>query len=302
MKELIFLVEDVLREAADLLSSGILSSHISSTSQVGGVIGPTATSILDLYRALYPVHAKSKLANSAKWRVLFSNNCIWLSGEVKRLASRKDILFHTKEKLDDCTERLAAVGELWYEEIIDDQCQKVDEILDAAEGFVGTTEQDRYDECEAAINQVLQETRRYSQQLKPVLQKSKYLQSIGSVVNTTLSRILKDILALSDITEVESHKLCELCRIMNSLEGLFAEDPNQPSVVVAYVPSWLKFSYLSELLEASIADISYLFEEGALVDFDIDELVNLVRALFADTPLRTNTINKLMQGHPVYTS
>ncbi len=45
-------------------------------------------------------------------------------------------------------------------------------------------------------------------------------------------------------------------------------------------------------------DITYLFEEGALVDFTIEELVNLVRALFADTPARANTINKLMQGHP----
>lgn len=48
-----------------------------------------------------------------------------------------------------------------------------------------------------------------------------------------------------------------------------------------------------------MADISYLFEEGALVDFEIDELVRLVKALFADTALRTNTINKLMNGHPV---
>ena len=47
-----------------------------------------------------------------------------------------------------------------------------------------------------------------------------------------------------------------------------------------------------------MADISYLFETGALVDFTIEELVNLVRALFADSQLRTNTINKLMQGHP----
>lgn len=92
----------------------------------------------------------------------------------------------------------------------------------------------------------------------------------------------------------------------------------QPSFVVAYVPSWLKFSYLSELLvrsyssrwraipkyydtalqEASIADISYLFEEGALVDFEIDELVKLVKALFADTPLRSHTVAKLLRGHP----
>jgi centromere/kinetochore protein ZW10 len=53
----------------------------------------------------------------------------------------------------------------------------------------------------------------------------------------------------------------------------------------------------SIMQEASIADISYLFEEGALVDFQVDELVKLVRALFADTPLRTSTINKLLGGH-----
>ena len=45
-----------------------------------------------------------------------------------------------------------------------------------------------------------------------------------------------------------------------------------------------------------MADITYLFEEGALVDFELEELVKLVRALFADTPLRANTINKFLAG------
>jgi protein transport protein DSL1/ZW10 len=89
----------------------------------------------------------------------------------------------------------------------------------------------------------------------------------------------------------------------------------QPPFVVGCVPAWLKFSYLSELLvcfcvrtrsnrfewislqEASLADISYLFDEGALVDYETQELIKLVRALFADTPQRTNMINKLMAGH-----
>ena len=51
--------------------------------------------------------------------------------------------------------------------------------------------------------------------------------------------------------------------------------------------------------EASIADISYLFDEGALMDFEVEELISLVKALFADTQLRTNTIEKLKRGHPV---
>ncbi|KAI0339634.1 hypothetical protein BDW22DRAFT_1361209 [Trametopsis cervina] len=298
MKDLIALVEDILREAIALSSSGILSSYTADIAQVGGVIGPTAPLTLDLYRALYPVHAKSKLAGSPKWRILFSNNCTWLSEEIQRLSGGKDILGAIKDKLAACANRLREVGELWFDDVIDDQCQKVDEVLSGANGFINTTDQDQYDDCEAAVNQVLQDIRRFSQQVKSALPKSKYYQAIGTIVDAALSRILKDVLALADITEVESHKLSELCRIMNSLEGLFVEDPDLPSFVVSYVPSWLKFSYLSELLEASIADISYLFDEGALVDFGIDELVNLLRALFADTPLRTNTINKLMQGHP----
>ena len=43
----------------------------------------------------------------------------------------------------------------------------------------------------------------------------------------------------------------------------------------------------------------YLFEEGDLVDFDIPELAGLVRALFADTPMRANAIARFARGHPV---
>ena len=35
------------------------------------------------------------------------------------------------------------------------------------------------------------------------------------------------MLALPDITEVESHRLSELCRILHALEGLFVDDPEQ---------------------------------------------------------------------------
>ena len=48
-----------------------------------------------------------------------------------------------------------------------------------------------------------------------------------------------------------------------------------------------------------MADITYLFDEGALVDFETDELVKLVTALFSDTPLRAETIQKLQRGHSV---
>jgi len=198
------------------------------------------------------------------------------------------------QKLVECKENLRVLGDSRFDDAIECQRREIDEILLTCQGFTGTTEQDRYDECESAISRVLRHVRYVAQRWKGVLTASKYYIALGLVVDAALSRMLEDILALPDITADESHKLSELCRIFNSLEGLFFVNLNDPSPVAAYVPSWLKFSYLSELLEASIADISYLFEIGALVDFEVDELVSLVRALFADTPLRASTINKLL--------
>jgi centromere/kinetochore protein ZW10 len=60
-----------------------------------------------------------------------------------------------------------------------------------------------------------------------VLPRSKYYVALGFVVDAALSRVLADILALPDIPEVESHRLSELCRILNALEGLFVEDTEQ---------------------------------------------------------------------------
>jgi centromere/kinetochore protein ZW10 len=48
-----------------------------------------------------------------------------------------------------------------------------------------------------------------------------------------------------------------------------------------------------------MADISYLFEQGMLLDYKEEEIIKLLKALFADTPLRENTIRKVLRGHPV---
>ncbi|RPD59040.1 hypothetical protein L226DRAFT_510672 [Lentinus tigrinus ALCF2SS1-7] len=293
-KDLLQLVEDVLREGAELVSSGILGGT------PGSVIMQAAPMALELFRALVPVTNATVLKQSAKEPMRFSNDCLFVSHELRRIAmGLTGPKASARGKLEEGMERLRVLADSWFEETIAREERLIDELLDHAKGFIDTTHQERYDECEGAVNGVLQRIRRVAPQWKAVLTKSRYYDALGSIVEAALSRILGDILALEDITEVESHRLSELCHILNALEGLFMEDPEQPSFVVSHVPSWLKFSYLSELLEASIADISYLFEEGALVDFEIEELVKLVKALFADTPLRANTITKLQQGHPV---
>ncbi|CDO69756.1 hypothetical protein BN946_scf184766.g1 [Trametes cinnabarina] len=297
-KDLLQLLEDVLHEGTELVSSGVLKPTVAMSP--GNLLMQAAPMALELFRALVPIANATLLQQSPKEPMRFANDCRFVGEELVRIVSRlTGPKAATQDKLQEGVESLRVLADSWFEDAIAKEERLIDKLLDGARGFIDTTHQERYDECESAINEVLQRIRRVVPEWKAVLAKSRYYDALGALVETAISRVLGDILALEDITEVESHRLSELCRILNALEGLFVEDPEQPSFVVSYVPSWLKFSYLSELLEASIADISYLFEEGALVDFEIDELVKLVRALFADTPLRASTISRLLQGHPV---
>ncbi|KAI6113039.1 hypothetical protein F5141DRAFT_1111163 [Pisolithus sp. B1] len=292
--EVVRTVESCLEEGKALATSHIFPQP--STSSPGNLIMHSTSLVLELYCGLYPVVAASRLSDTTL-HVQFSNDCFYLSEELDRVLLKAEAPSDVQRKLQEGRADLIVLADSWFYDAIDKQVMTLCNTLASAGGFTGTSDQDRYDECETTVTAVLQNIKRLARAWKHVLPKGKYHVAMGNVVDGVLSRILDDILAIPDIPEVESHKLGELCRILFTLEELFVEDAE--SLVASFVPSWLKFSYLSELLEASMADLTYLFDEGALVDFEIDELVKLVRALFADTPLRAKTLNKIMGGHPI---
>ncbi|KAF8630118.1 hypothetical protein AX15_003076 [Amanita polypyramis BW_CC] len=227
MGDLVKLVEDVIAEGKHLSTSKLLPSLPSSPS-LGTIILQTAPSTLDLFRALYPIKYGKEL-EQADMAMTFSNDCIYLSRQTERLMNGPaQNLTVLEVKFQECKAYFKVLGESWYSDAIEQQKQRMDKILgDGAQGFAYSSDQDRYDECEAAVNLVLREIRYLANKWKSLLQKSKYYSAIGSVTEAALSRILDDILALGDIPEVESHRLSELCRILNALEGLFVEDHNQ---------------------------------------------------------------------------
>lgn len=127
------------------------------------------------------------------------------------------------------------------------QLDEIDELLNVTEGFVDTNDQDKFDTCEEAVNAVVKKVKRVWQVWKVgrrplgsiqfrsdddrlsqgILPPGRHLTAIGSIVDAVLLRMLEEITKLPDITADESHRLSELCRMLNSLEGLFVEGPDQ---------------------------------------------------------------------------
>lgn len=123
MKQLVQTLEDVLHEGDEFASSALFpSSGPGSSSVQGTLLLQAASSVLDLFRALYPVKFGIDINVSSEIVLQFSNDCLYLSGEVGRL--EKDFRGKTKvldeiyTKLAECKERLQILANSWFDDTI----------------------------------------------------------------------------------------------------------------------------------------------------------------------------------------
>jgi centromere/kinetochore protein ZW10 len=98
------------------------------------------------------------------------------------------------------------------------------------------------------------------------LTEPKCLISIGQLVETAVVQVTNDIVAIPDITADESERLKQICDVLRPVEEMFkshvslhacpgrergiADIPSmsQGVNIVAYVPHWLRFCYVAEIM------------------------------------------------------
>lgn len=67
-------------------------------------------------------------------------------------------------------------------------------------------------------------------------------------------------------------------------------------MTAVYVRNWLRFQYLINILESSLADIKFLWLESELrLEFSPEEVIDLIKALFAESDYRRKAIAEIQQ-------
>ncbi|CAE6454428.1 unnamed protein product [Rhizoctonia solani] len=298
-QKILALAEDALKEGKELVLSNVFPPG--TTPVPGTLILGCIPSFFDLFRALVPVAHGGPMAASAGIAMRFSNDCLYISEEIGRIIAAVPagaVGESVRPKLREVQEKLKVFSQSWFEEVLDNEKLAIAKYLEPTEGFKDLQDQTRYQECRRAITRCTHAIAKFSRDTKPVLSVVKYHLALGTLVEDILSRLTDDIISMHDIPETESHRLHDICKVMRTFESLFIPDGESDSMVSHHVPSWFKYSYLSELLEASLADIRHLFDMGALVDFSEQDLAHLVRALFSDSPKRQELIERVLAGHP----
>ncbi|KAJ5485058.1 hypothetical protein N7539_005046 [Penicillium diatomitis] len=276
-------------------SKGIMD-HPYSESRVassGNGLLALPTLILAMFKATASSFYSLRLASG---QMYLYNDSLYLASQVRELMDEHDLA-----RLSSDVEALEKFGKLAYSKEMQTQSTIVTDLLDGAQGFAQCSEQPFKAECESAVSAATDRIRDVYAEWKPILSHSALVQSIGSLLSTVISKIVVDVEDLGDISEDQSKQLVALCNQVTQLEDLFTPDAvgdTDPLPVTAvYVANWLRFQYLINILESSLADIKYLWLEGELgLEFSTEEVVDLIEALFAESEHRRRAIAEIKRA------
>ena len=314
-KEILEMITRLISDAEKLETSDFANSPIASAAS-------SLLSLPGLVLAMYRASASNSYASHPSGSMFLYNDSLWLAERLQQLASPhttrsgKHIQSRTAHNLNLDTHIVAleSFGKRAYAKEMESQRTIITDLLDGAQGFVHCTEHPFNQECDIAIASTVDRLRGLHEQWKDVLSHSALLQSLGSLLSTVTDKIILDIEDMSDISEPESQQLAAYCNRIAALEPLFPPAPQppmtDPAAVTAthsqsieqelvpltalYAPHWLKFQHLANILESPLVEIKSLWTEGELgLEFDTEELVDLVVALFADTPHRRGAVAEI---------
>ncbi|KAI4259448.1 MAG: hypothetical protein LQ352_000756 [Teloschistes flavicans] len=279
----------------------------------GSLATPAISGLLalpSLFLVMYRASAARFYFTNNSGNMFLYNDCLWLADQLRQMLrarnKRRPNAVTSKQKqfqFDDDLAALEAFGKRSYGKEMDSQRTIIKDFLDGAQGFGNCTEPPFSQECDLAINSIIDRLGGIHKEWKRMLSHSALLQSVGSLLSTVVDKIIIDVEDMSDISEPQSQRLTGYCKQITALEDLFlpqevaASGQEAVPLTAVYTPGWFKFQFLSEILDSSLVDIKYLWMDGGLeLEYEAEEVVELIEALFADSEHRRRAIGEIRRA------
>lgn len=249
--------------------------------------------VLAAYRALAPISYSTNISSNMH----VYNDCVRIAEQLQSLEVATE-LTRPNNNWDTDINLIQSFGKRHYAKEISLQRTILRDSLDGAQGFVGCTNFPQSVDCQTAISSVVARIKEIHTSWSQVLSPSVLFQSAGLLLNTVVTKLINDIEDIPDIPAADSEKICAFFEEIAALESLFPDAPGGAGVSTTgfHCQNWLKFRFLQQILDSRIADILYMFREGHLEGFETEELVDLVKALFADNDNRRKCIDEIRSG------
>lgn len=215
--------------------------------------------------------------------------------DMNRLHSSLEPLIPPKEH-----EKLKMHVERCLNDIVDTKLTDINQKIMIADGFHDCNADANLRNCQMAVNSCSTIIKQAAEEWKKYTSFSLVCQMLAKLVDNVMTSIMISIESQPDISEEESKQLAKIMRQVIKLEDLFVINTSDPKKATenaaGYIESYIKFQYFGMILQSSLVDIVYLYENGSLIDYNKLELVKLIKALFADSEYRSDAISKISPG------
>lgn len=297
---IIDIIQQVIADVETLNKPELVKSAISPAS--GGLFAIPSL-LLAMYRATAPLHYSADIAAN----MLVYNDCERLSDRLRTLiqeqadkdqASALPRLLQPSHrlapKLEADIRTIDGFGRRAYGKEMESQRQIIRDHLEDAQGFQGCTNVPFATVCDDAIATTIDRIGDVKRQWQNIVSQRVLVQSLGSLVSTAFTKFINDVLDMSDIAEDESRKLHSYCMSLGTLNQHFQtedETGETRDTSSLYIQNWFRLQYLGEILDGSLADIKFMWNDSELkLEMGADEVVGLIEALFAPSDLRRRAI------------
>jgi centromere/kinetochore protein ZW10 len=297
---IIEIIQQVIADVETLNKPELVKSAISPAS--GGLFAIPSL-LLAMYRATAPLHYSADVAAN----MLLYNDCERLSDRLRTLiqeqadkdqASTLPRLLQPSHrlapKLEADIRTIDGFGRRAYGKEMESQRQIIRDHLEDAQGFQGCTNVPFATVCDDAIATTIDRIGDVKRQWQNIVSQRVLVQSLGSLVSTAFTKFINDVLDMSDIAEDESRKLHSYCMSLGTLNQHFQTQDETGEVrdtSSLYIQNWFRLQYLGEILDGSLADIKFMWNDSELkLEMGADEVVGLIEALFAPSDLRRRAI------------
>ena len=244
--------------------------------------------VIDLYRSLFPSVHKQTLRLVPTITIQFTNDLKYLSKFLVETFKDEKV---SEGIIGKSSQQLISLRVLIIKSFEIEQVNEMIELINDNGQFNNIS--NNQESFEIKFNQIIIIIDKLIKSIKSLISLEDLLNLVGNIINSIFNYLIEKIEELQDISEDESKVLCKSLRILQEgVQNSYKDIGGEP---FKYINQWFKLAYLTEILEANLVDLVYLYDQGLLIDFESEELVKLCKALFADTQNRAKAIDKISQ-------
>lgn len=285
-QELLDMVNLVMEQAVEC--SDLLLKNLYTTCRL----------VFELYDAVMPYKHVFYLDNIPQYVALFHNNCMYLAHNLQNLGEKWTCMMGERRvdfpiSFADLVWKLRNLAYTHLAKMMQVQRSQILDNIRSSDLNSIVVKEVLGDNAEQAVRQCVRQLQILKNVWIGVFPLNVFTRLMGTLVNLFVEELIHRVCTVEDISVEMTTQLVDIYTIVVKKVHLLFQGQDDHE---RHVKSWSKFQELILILGGSLKDIEMRWGDGRgplAKQFRVEELRNLIKALFQNTQFRANLLSKI---------